>query len=69
MRPDRFTLTGTRHQKPCGQSLMSMHGLRLTQVTVKPVRSGDFGFAVECDLCQRADDGVGESTVHNVKFD
>ena len=34
-RPDRFP------QKSCGRSLMSAHGLWLTRVTMKPVRSGD----------------------------
>ncbi len=33
-RPDRFPL------ESCVRSLVSAHGLRLSQVTVKPVRSG-----------------------------
>ena len=33
-RPDRFS------RESCDQCLMSAHGLQLTSVTVKPVRSG-----------------------------
>ena len=36
-RPDRFP------RESCGQSLMSAHGLRLSRVMVKPVRSGFAG--------------------------
>ena len=54
-RPDRFS------RESCVQSLMSARGLRWTRVTMKPVRSGDRGFAVERDQCQRAGGGVGRS--------